>query len=187
MKTNNVNYNSSPAFGTKLSIIGHAKLRKSFLSALQGGIVAQGRANLLSVTPTTGKDFIVLGKTDKEAFGKLGYGKNENGGVTMSVIKFFFMDADKIDLSKPLRFVIEGKADAKNRFLSALKGGLVAQEIPQGIAHNSKKTFIAIGEDAQSLSNSVEVFKDSVGVVGSIRDKKVEDFFKNAQVIHVTE
>ena len=194
MKTNNVNYNSNPAFGTKLNLTGSRELAENIANALRGGCVSQGRENLITIIPLAKEYLVVMGKTDSDAFERFCSNKDKGGGIPLSELKQFFVDEDKLDLSKPLRFVVEGAQASVKRFVSALKGGLLAQEIPQGIAHNSKKTFIAIDDEAKLLANMqkkllANMQEDYLGVLvtnGWRTNKLVEDFFKNAQVIHVT-
>jgi len=208
MKTNNVNYNASPAFGSGRFIIkGSNEAVEKFARALKGGFISQqGEESIrivkefpISLNPaqlTIERPNFVAMEKDADSFvqhltdNDLGPSfriRMHDPKEVNRVYREFFKGTDEIDLSKPLRFLIEGATAAVKRFTSALKGGLVAQETPQGIAHNSKKTFIAIGDEAKSLSNSREAFLDAGGVAGSAHDKMVEDFFKDAQVIHVTE
>jgi hypothetical protein len=196
MKTNNIKYNSNPAFGTKLKVVGPSNLIESLTNALNGGRIAQGGRNRTKVRygiPAKSEPVYIAMDRDADLFEKelnkngLGEVRRSDEAAYNKVFRSFFKGADKLNLTQPLRFALEGSTAAVKRFVSALKGGLAAQDVPQGIAHNSKKTFIAIGEEAKSLFNSKEAFLDAVGVAGPAHDKMVEDFFKNAQIIHVTE
>lgn len=189
MKVNNVNYNSNPAFGTKLKLTGSRRMAEKFADALEGGLVAQSkRAEFdYGVMGSSDPIHIAIGH-DADLFNEERYAPKKRKNPER-VLKSFFEKADVLDLSKPLRFVIEGAQASVERFVSALKGGFAAQDtsLALGSAHNSKKTFIAIGDEAESLSNRVEGLMDAVGVDGPTLDKTVYDFFKDAQVIHVTE
>ena len=204
---NNVNYNSNPAFRSgRLVLKGSNEAIEKFARALKGGFISQqGEESIrivkefpISLNPaqvTMERPNFVAMEKDADSFvqhlvdNDLGPSfriRMHDPKEVNRVYRAFFKGADEIDL-KLLRFVVEGATAAVKRFTSALKGGLAAQDVPLVNDYHPKKTLIAIGEDAAVWSNKVEWFRECGGRADSGYNELVDEFFKNAQVIHVTE
>lgn len=206
MKIQN-NVNANPTFGTRIKLTGSKELADKFTRALEGGFMSQrrGRELMTYSNPlvstggpayiTAGKDVVELGKKIeavgidvdliRPSAGIKSYGKDDLDGLDI-IHQVIHEGGDVLDLSKPLRFIIEGAADATKRFISALRGGLDAQDVPLVIAYNPKKTLIAIDKDAAVWSDKIQWFKECGGRADSGYNEIADEFFKNAQAIHVT-
>lgn len=197
---NNVNYNSNPAFGTKLKLTGSEEWAIKLANALEGGFTALGRKDRIKIHSQMSLQSSYLPTyiaTEKDAeLVEKEMEKNWRGGSVRTMkmdvydgsLKKLFdaKDTSVLDLTKPLRFVIEGAQEAKKRFVSALIGGFRAQEVPVNVP-TTKKTFVAIGDDVKLLREKIDYDAEDDGLGIFNLDRTAEEFFKNAQVIHVTE
>lgn len=184
---NNVNYNSNPGFGTKLSLKGPISTVRKFADALEGGFIAQGRSNSIAVefvSADSAPFYVALDKDTmllRSELEKHQHLESTGGTPTIAmdsykgVLKKVFgtEDTDEIVLEegKPLtlcfKFAKETRQNAIN-LVKALAGGFTAQE----------QTLMS----GTALMN-IHVFGDEIYLTKGF----VQRLADNAQVIHVTE
>lgn len=197
---NNVNYNSNPAFGTRMILTGPRELKTMFANVLEGGYTVLGKKDMVEVChgnpPFVAPTYVAM-ETDARLLQEK-FNANTGGGSFAftkgydNILKGFFKEADKVDLTKPMQYILSGSAVVRERLASVFK----AFEIHGArvkIVHDLPSlntSYVMVGETAKAFVEKSKKLAFEREIVEPAIDMELvhsPHFINDATVINVTE